>query len=193
MSLKPKDKLDKTDKNGVIYHIPCAGINNTPCPGTYVGETERTAFARFKEHTATSTNAQGKFKSAMLQHAKDEGHHFRRDDVTILDHEENWIRRGIKEAIFIKTLNPTINLDPGRHTLSTHFDSIINNSIKTPPAPAPHNPEQEEKISTIPRRQGRPKKMPTTTNNPNTQPIQTNQPTNESSTLRRSQRIRSTQ
>ena len=74
--VKPKDKLKKEQSNGLIYHIPCAGASNTPCPGSYVGETERTAQARFKEHTSTAVNARGKFKSAMLQHARDNNHHF---------------------------------------------------------------------------------------------------------------------
>ena len=97
----------------------------------------------------------------------------------------------VKEAIFIKALTPTINLDPGRHTLSTHFDSIINNSIKKPPAPTPHNPQLEEKIRTIPRGQGRPKKAPSTA--ATAEPNQRSQPTIETSNLRRSERIRSTQ
>ena len=74
---------------------------------TYVGETERTAQARFKEHTSTAVNAQGKFKSAMLQHARDNEHHFRKEDISILSRESDWVRRGIKEAIYIKALNPS--------------------------------------------------------------------------------------
>ena len=54
--VKPKDKLEKEDQTGVVYHIPCAGANNVACSGTYVGETERTANARLSEHTSTLTN-----------------------------------------------------------------------------------------------------------------------------------------
>ena len=112
--MKPKDQLEKEKSVGIIYHIPCAGANSTPCPGTYVGETERTANARFNEHTSTATNALGKYKSAMLEHAKTERHHFRREDVSVLAREHDWVKRGIKEAIFIKALSPSINIDPGR-------------------------------------------------------------------------------
>ena len=143
---------------GHVYHIPCAGANSTPCPGRYVGETERTTSARFQEHTSTASNALGKYKSAMLQHARDHQHHFRKEDVTILSSEQDWVRRGIEEAIYIRALNPSINIDPGRHTLSTHFDDILSKVISAPPAPEPHKPETENLINTAPRRQGRPRK-----------------------------------
>ena len=160
MVVKPKDKLKKEQTIGHVYHIPCAGANSTPCPGRYVGETERTVSARFQEHTSTSMNALGKFKSAMLQHAREHSHHFRKEDVSILTSENDWVKRGIKEAIYIKALTPSINIDPGRHNLSTHFDSILKATIAAPPPPRPHNAETEAIVNTIPRRQGRPRKEP---------------------------------
>ena len=79
----------------------------------------------------------------MLQHARDHGHHFRLEDQTILSYESDWVKRGIKEALFIRALNPAINIDPGRHQLSAHFDSILANHIKAPPPPPPHNPRSK--------------------------------------------------
>ena len=105
-------------------------------------------------------NALGKYKLAMLQHARDCGHHFRKEDQTILAYEHDWVKRGIYEAAFIKTLNPSINIDPGRHQLSSHFDSILKSVISAPPAPPPHNPETETLINTAPRRPGRPRREP---------------------------------
>ena len=69
-----------------------------------VGETERTLSARFNEHTSTATNAQGHYKSAMLQHARENNHHFRREDATVFAYEHDWAKRGIYEALFIKAL-----------------------------------------------------------------------------------------
>ena len=170
---------------GVVYHIPCAGANSTPCTGTYVGETERTASAHFNKHTSTSTNAQCKYKSAILQHAHKNCHHFCKEDISILPTDKDWVCRGIREAIYIKGLSPSINIDPGRHAMSTHFDTIIKNNVKAPPAPTPHNPELEPLINTAPRRQGRP---PSQSQQP-TQPSQL-QPQNETAPIvRRSQRI----
>ena len=55
----------------------------------------------------------------MLQHAREHSHHFRKEDVTIVSSENDWVKRGIKEALFIKNLQPSINIDPGRHALSS--------------------------------------------------------------------------
>ena len=93
----------------------------------------------------------------MLQHAREQGHHFRREDVSVLDHEQDWVRRGIKEAIYIRALNPAINIDSGHHTLSNHFDKIIKDNVAQPPSPTVHNAETEIAINTAPRRQGRPR------------------------------------
>ena len=121
----------------------------------------------------------------MLQHAREHNHHFRKEDVTILASEHDWVKRGIKEAIYIQTLNPSINIDPGRHKLSSHFDSILNNAITTPPMPVPHDADKETLINTVPRRQGRPRKEQPTTNSAtlhspqHQQQQQPSQPTNE--------------
>ena len=80
--------------------------------------------------------------------------------MTVLASESDWAKRGIKEAIYIKTLKPSINIDPGRHALSSHFDQILNKEIVIPPTPKPHDPGIEAIINTAPRRQGRPKKQP---------------------------------
>ena len=97
----------------------------------------------------------------MLQHARENDHHFRKEDVTILSSEHNWVKRGIHEAIFIQTLKPSVNIDPGRHKLSSHFDSLLKNIISVPPAPLPHDADTDALISTAPRRQGRPRKETT--------------------------------
>ena len=92
----------------------------------------------------------------MLQHARDNDHHFRKDDVTVLCSEHDWVKRGSKEAIYIKALTPSINIDPGRHSLSSHFDTILKSVISAPPPPTTHDAENESLINTAPRRQGRP-------------------------------------
>ena len=113
----------------------------------------------------------------MMQHARKHNHHFRKEDMVILASEQDWAKRGIYEAAFIRTLEPSINLDPGRHTLSSHFDSILKKVIKVPAAPAPHNPDTEELINTAPCGQGRPRKHPTDNySQPNPQSEQSQQP-----------------
>ena len=194
MLVKPKDRLEREELNGLIYHMPCAGRNCTACSGRYVGETERTFSARFNEHTSTATNAQGHYKSAMLQHAREHNHHFRREDATILAYEHDWAKRGIYEALYIKALNPSINIDQGRHTLSSHFDKILSEIVKQPAAPLPHDPETETMINTARRGQGRPRRQPAINQQQQSQPTQSppQQPQQQQppQSQRQSQRIR---
>ena len=50
----------------------------------------------------------------------------------ILCTDDNWFRRGVKEAIFIRKLKPTLNQDDGRHHLSPIYDNFIKNKINSP-------------------------------------------------------------
>ena len=107
---------------GLVYLLPCTDANNTPCTGTYVGETERTISSCFQEHTSTSTNTQGHYKSAMLKQARTHNHHFRKKDITILANEQEWVKKGIKEALYIRALSPSISTQASTlspHTLTT--------------------------------------------------------------------------
>ena len=63
--------------------------------------------------------------------------------TTILCTEENWYRRGVKEAIAIRKLKPTLNKDDGRHHLSPIYDKLIRTSVtlKTPRKRGPDGSE----------------------------------------------------
>ena len=39
--VKIKDKLPRMKMAGVVYHVPCAGMQDQPCIEQYIGETER--------------------------------------------------------------------------------------------------------------------------------------------------------
>ena len=52
--------------------------------------------------------------SAISEHKLNTGHQCSMKDVKILDHEENWQRRKIEEAINIHRENPTLNRDVGQ-------------------------------------------------------------------------------
>ena len=57
--------------------------------------------------------------------------HNRKEDLvsTILCTDENWYRRGVKEAIAIRKLKPTLNKDDGRHHLSPIYNKLIQSSV----------------------------------------------------------------
>jgi hypothetical protein len=48
--------------------------------------------------------------------------------------------RGIKEAIYIRTLNPDLNAGRGRYALPLTYDTIINTTIQPPKSPPPSAP-----------------------------------------------------
>ena len=108
----PKDKTDKLDTSGVIYKIDCQD-----CDHSYIGETERNLHKRLKEHKRES--------SPVGEHLTHTQHHFEKDNVQVLDKEARWFQRGVKEAVYIATRNPTLNRDQGRHNLPSVYSSLI--------------------------------------------------------------------
>ena len=50
------------------------------------------------------------------------------DKVHILDSEQDYFARGVKEAIYIRALQPSLNRDGGRFRLSAAFDSLLTTS-----------------------------------------------------------------
>ena len=101
--VKPKDPIQKEDQCGLIYHIKCKDCNDT-----YIGETGRNMLTRFKEHTSRKgTN------SAIKEHLEEKNHTCTLEEVKILEREDDWYRRKVKEAIFIQRHQPSLNRDKG--------------------------------------------------------------------------------
>ena len=186
----PKDKLERLDVNGVIYYHACAGANNNACTDSYVGESARAATAWNAEHFSTSQTAPGLYKSAIMQHAADAQHHFRKEDIKVLSREPNWHERGIRESIYIRGLSPTLNRNEGQHTLPHCYNSIIQKVVKKPEPPDTHQPT-EPRLNTAKRGPGRPRAQQTEAANTDTVPktvtpvITTQQPTHNMTTRSR--------
>ena len=47
--------------------------------------------------------------------------------------EDNWLKRGIKEAIAIRKIRPTLNLDDGRYHLSAMYDQFVGSHVTLKP------------------------------------------------------------
>ena len=107
---------------GPVYKIKCE-----ECEATYVGETERSLKSRFNEHRRPrSTTSMG----SKHIHTDQLEHTVELDNTEILTTESRWFERGVKEAIFIRALNPSLNRDGGRYNLPPVWDNIIKKRVK---------------------------------------------------------------
>ena len=120
----PKDSLGKEEITGAVYHISCHGETRA-CKENYIGETERSLRARFLEHRRPSCVATSEV--AQHIHIESPGHQVDIKDVKVLNRDQRWFERGIKEAIYIRALRPTLNRDQGRH----HLPGIWTNTIRS--------------------------------------------------------------
>ena len=102
MLAHPKDKIEKIDKCGVVYQIPCDS-----CPSTYIGETARALGDRFKEHSKSDK------ESAVREHTLSSGHSISLENIKILASESRYNPRKIREALEIYKNNPKLNRDQG--------------------------------------------------------------------------------
>ncbi|KAI8482322.1 hypothetical protein Bbelb_399130 [Branchiostoma belcheri] len=74
-------------------------------------------------HRATASG----YSSAIYHHTKhNQGHSFKLEATDILDREPRWYERGVKEAIYERIYNPTLNRKGGlRIELSSTWDPAL--------------------------------------------------------------------
>ena len=115
----PKDKQNKNKKCELVYGIKCKD-----CPASYIGETKQALISRLKQHRRPSTNEVQ--ESAVYNHIQAAGHQFEDRDVLILDKEDKWFERGVKEAIYEHIERPSLNKRRGLcFSLSRSWDQIL--------------------------------------------------------------------
>ena len=52
------------------------------------------------------------------------------DKTEILTVEPKWFERGVKEAIYIRATNPSLNRDGGRFNLSPIWSNLLKKTVK---------------------------------------------------------------
>ena len=87
------------------YEISCE-----ECEATYVGETECSLKARFGEQRRPSSTTSEVSKQI---HTDNPDHAITLENTKILAVEHKWFERGVKEAIHIRALKPSLNRDGG--------------------------------------------------------------------------------
>ena len=111
--VRPKDQDPKVKKSGVIYSYQCG---DTACSEEYIRETSRTLGERYWEHL--------KQLSPIYVHIQQTGHNSTLDNFSILGREDHSLTRTIKEAIYIRVNNPTLNRNIGNFNLNHIWDSL---------------------------------------------------------------------
>ena len=96
--MNPKDKDHISKKSGIIYRFKC---NRVECEDEYIGESSRTFGERFKEHL--------KAPSPIYDHYNITGHETSIENFSIVGRKDQNLIRAIKEAIYIRVNNPSLN------------------------------------------------------------------------------------
>ena len=85
----------------------------------YIGESARTFSERFKEHL--------KPPSPIYDHSNTSGHNVTIDNFSIVGREDQNIKRAIKEALYIRRNNPSLNRNIGKYHLPHICDEVLVN------------------------------------------------------------------
>ena len=115
--MKPKDQDPMDRKSGVFYSYQC---NNLACNEEYIGETSRTLGERCKEYL--------KQPSSIHVYIQQTGHHIADNGFNIIGREDQGQARIIKESIYIRVNNPTLNQNIGKYNLSHIWDRVLFNT-----------------------------------------------------------------
>ena len=143
----PKDKDPKLQESGIIYHYKCPHLN---CPEAYIGEIGR----------AQGIGSVNTLRPLPIYtHNNHTGHPLDPNCFNIIHKETLDFSRIIKEAMFIRVNDPTLNKNLAKYQLPHVWDSIVQetpmlqlkpSSLPLPshpllvhhPHPSPHPPQQ---------------------------------------------------
>ena len=110
----PKDRETILKKSGVIHRYRCGRVYYEE---EYIGESGRTFGERFREHM--------KAPSPIIDHQNTTGHEVSLDSFSNVGREDNSIARNIKEAIFIRVNDPSLNRNIGKFQLPHIWDEVL--------------------------------------------------------------------
>ena len=115
--MAPKDQDPIKNRSGVIYRFKC---NRVECDDVYIGESSRTFGERFKEHL--------KAPSPIFDQFYTTGHQVSLENFSIVGREEQNLIRAIKEALYIRVNNPSLNRNIGKYHLPHIWDEVLFNT-----------------------------------------------------------------
>ena len=111
--MAPKDQDPMLKKSGVIYRHK---YDSMECDG----QSSRTFGERFKEHQ--------KVPSTIYDHYNTTGHLVSIDRFSIVEREDQNLMRTIKDALYIRVNNPSLNRTIGKYHLPHIWDEVLHNT-----------------------------------------------------------------
>ena len=115
--VSPEDKDPMVSQSDAIYWYQCGDLT---CDDEYIGETSRIFGERYKEHL--------KDPSPIHHHNNQTNHPINQNNFKIIGREGHHMSRYIKESIFIRVNNPTLNNDIGKFNLPHIWDRALINT-----------------------------------------------------------------
>ncbi len=113
----------KHQRSNAVYAVKCS----EECEDLYIGATKQSLYRRMAQHRRANSSGQD---SAIFLHLQQKKHHFHDHEVRILDREERWFERGVKEVIHVKVEHLSLNRGGGlRHLLSHAYDAVLQGEI----------------------------------------------------------------
>ena len=100
-----------------LFRFKCSRVD---CDEEYIGESSRTFAERFKEHQ--------KAPSPIFDHSNISGHQVNIDNFNIVGREDLNLSRTIKEALYIRVNNPSLNKNIGKYHLPHIWDDVLLNT-----------------------------------------------------------------
>ena len=110
----PKDKDEIRKQNSIIYWFKCG---KTECDDEYMWESARIFEEQYKEHL--------KSPSPIFEHQNTTGNTKTMDNFKIKGREVHNMVRAIKEAIYIRVNNPTLNRNVGKYSLPHIWNKVL--------------------------------------------------------------------
>ena len=109
-----KDPIEKKHRFDITYKVTCP---MSDCHHTYIGETGRRLDERLKDHAGRDS------KSHLIKHSVESGHPaVGISDCEILssNYRQNVYKRKLSEALFIKSLRPSLNIQEQSYALKLY-------------------------------------------------------------------------
>ena len=90
------------------------------CDKEYTGESARKSAERFKEHM--------KSLSPIYDHYNTSGHNVTIENFSIAEREDQNLMKNVKQALYIRVNNPSLNRNIGTYHLPHIWDEVLLNS-----------------------------------------------------------------